>query len=58
MRKKRLWGALLGMVMEVSVSAATPFTLPSEDRILPDKGVHVDDHQGCGQIGNRINFIC
>ena len=35
MRKTRLWGAFLGMVMEVSVYAATPFTLPSEDRILP-----------------------
>jgi hypothetical protein len=35
MRKKRLWGAFLGMAMEVSVYAATPFPLPSEDRILP-----------------------
>src|SRR5882724_1523060 len=31
----RLWGALAGILMEVSVYAATPFTLPSEDRILP-----------------------
>jgi hypothetical protein len=35
MRKKRLRGLLVGMLMEASVNAATPFTLPSEDRILP-----------------------
>jgi hypothetical protein len=35
MRRKGLWGALAGILMEVSVYAATPFTLPSEDRILP-----------------------
>ena len=34
MRKKRLWGLLVGTLMETSVNAATPFTLPSEDRIL------------------------
>jgi hypothetical protein len=35
MGKKRLCGLLVGMVMEASMNAATPFTLPSEDRILP-----------------------
>jgi hypothetical protein len=34
-RKERLWGPLVGMLMEASVNAATPRTLPSEDRILP-----------------------
>jgi hypothetical protein len=35
MKRERLCGALVGVLMEVSVYAATPFTLPSEDRILP-----------------------
>jgi hypothetical protein len=34
MRKKRLWSLLVGMLMEASVNAATPFPLPSEGRIL------------------------
>jgi hypothetical protein len=35
MRRKCLWGLLVGVLMEDSVNAATPVTLPSEDRILP-----------------------
>ena len=35
MRKDRLWGLLVGMLIEASVNAATPFALPSDDRILP-----------------------
>jgi hypothetical protein len=33
MRRNPLWGLLAGMLVEASVNAATPFTLPSEDRI-------------------------
>ena len=35
MRRKRLWGSMVGMLMAASTNAATPLTLPSEDRILP-----------------------
>jgi len=33
MRNKPVYGLLIGMLIEASVNAATPFTLPSEDRI-------------------------
>jgi hypothetical protein len=35
MRVKRLCGLVIGMLMQASINAATPVTLPSEDRILP-----------------------
>ena len=35
MRQQRLFGLLVGIVMEASMNVATPFTLASEDRILP-----------------------
>jgi hypothetical protein len=35
MRNWQLLGLLIGMLVETSVNAATPFTLPSEDRIQP-----------------------
>jgi len=35
MRKRGLWGVVVGMLMEVAVNAGTPFTLPNEDRVLP-----------------------
>jgi hypothetical protein len=35
MRRKRLWGPMVGMLAAASTNAATPLTLPSEDRVLP-----------------------
>jgi hypothetical protein len=35
MRSKRLWGPIVGMLAVASTNAATPLTLPSEDRVLP-----------------------
>ena len=35
MRARRLSSLLVGMLIETSISAATPFALPREDRILP-----------------------
>ena len=35
MRVRRLSSLVVGMLIESSINAATPFTLPSEDRVLP-----------------------
>jgi hypothetical protein len=60
MRKtKRLWGMFVGMLLEVSVYAATPFTLPVEDRILPSslELEHKTEPWCPGDCAEGISFV-
>jgi hypothetical protein len=56
MRNWLLLGLLVGILVEASVSAATPITMPSEDRILPSRWNWSEGSSLSAQVIARLEF--
>lgn len=59
MRKRCLWGALVGTLVTAAVHAETPFALPDEDRILPSSlGLERRTQPWCpGECAVAVPFV-